>query len=259
MKSALDKKGEEVKSHVKTIRRFEPKFKEAVGDRGSFESQRDQALKAKEKIQKDLHRSEAQVQKLAEEKQQLEKSLRGLMNGGDADVAAAAQRELDLKVAQDKVAALERQVTTTQKDMTFAQSRYQDASDQAFSHKQENESLQLKVADLEVRAGANVVEIRRHNAARTDAQLRRMYEQEKAMRLDREREIDRKNEEMRSYKQRFGGRETRGSSVPRSPRVRQMSSRNTSPVGDNGGTGGNGNGGLGGSLFGPRGSHLREL
>lgn len=258
MKAALDKKDEEVKSHVKTIRRFEPKFKEAVGDRGRFESQRDQALKKNEKLQKELHQSETQAQKLAGEKQQLEESLRGLINGENAGVAAAAQRELDLKVAKDKVAKLERQLQSTQKDMAFAQSRYQDASDEAFSRKQENESLQLKVADLDARATANVVEIRRINGARTNAQLRRMYEQERATRLDREREIDRKNEEMRSYKQRFGGRETRGSSVPRSPRVRQMSSRNTSPVGDNGGNGGS-NGGLAGSLFGPRGSHLRDL
>lgn len=259
LKAALDKKGEEVKSHVRTIRRFGPKYHEAVGDRGKFESQRDQAFKERERIQKELVRSESRVTNLAADKQQLEAALQALTKSEAPDVAAAAQREIDLKAAQDKAALLERQLKSSQDNGSFARARYQDASDQAAALGEENTELKNQIKNLEVRASDNIVEIRRINAQRAEASLRQMYENERRARLDREREIDRKNEEMRNYKARFGGRETRGSSVPRSPRVRQVNSRNTSPVGDNGTNGGNGNGGVGGSLFGPRGAHLRDL
>lgn len=214
--------------------------------------------------------------KLAEEKRDLESKLRELAQSENPDQAAAAQREVALQEAVDKTAAIERQIKTIRADLDYAQSRYQDASDKAAALGEENHELKLQVRGLEARASDNVVQIRKINAARTDARLRQMYEQERAMRQSHEREIDRIKEELRTCKARFGGRETRGSSVPRSPRPsRQMSSRNTSPVGDssnngggggggNGLGGGNGNGGGGGggamaSVFGPRGSHLRDL
>lgn len=259
MKSELDKKDDDVKSYIKTIRRFEPKYYEAIGDRGNFEQQRDQVLKGKERLQKELDRSETQVATLTVEKKELEDRLQELTKADNPDLAAAAQREIDLKAAQEQATHLAHQIKIKEETLSYARSRYQDASDKAGALGKENRELQLQVKDLETRANTNVVEIRRMNTQRMDAKLRQMYEQEKALRLDREREIDRKNEEMRSYKSRFGGRETRGSSVPRSPRVRQVSSRNTSPVGDNGGNGNGGNGGVGGSLLGPRSAHLREL
>lgn len=257
MKAALDKKGEEVKSHVRTIRRFEPKYHDAIGDRGKFESQRDQAFKEREKLQKELVRNENRANNLAADKQQLEAALQELTKSDIPDLAAAAQREIDLKAAQEKAASLERQLKSSQDDGSFARARYQDASDKAAALGEENAELKLEIKDLETRANNNVVEIRRINAQRTNAELRQLYEKERRERLECEKEIDRRTEEMRNYKARFGSRETRGSSVPRSPRVRQMSSRNTSPVGDNGANGGNG--AMGGGLFGPRGAHLRDL
>lgn len=259
MKVQLDKKGEQVQGYAKFVRRFQPRYQEAIGDRGSFEAQRDKAVKEKDRVQKDLDRIQTRVAKLTEEKQELEARLQELAKSDNLSLAAAAQREVDLKASQDKAVALERQIKTIREDLNFAQSRYQDASDKAAALGEENSGLKLRIQDLEVRASDNIVQIRKINAKRIDGQLRQMYDQEKAMRQDREREIDRKNEELRNYKARFGGRETRGSSVPRSPRIRQMSSRNTSPVGDNGGGNGGGNGGPASGVFGPRGSHLRDL
>lgn len=268
---------------MKSIRRLQPKYLEAIGDRGSFELQRDKALKDKDRAQKELDRTQARVTKLSEEKRDLESRLRELATSSDIpDQATAAQREVAYREAVDKAATAERQITLVRADLDFAQSRYQDASDKAAALGEENSELKLQIQGLETRASDNVVAIRKINATRTDARLRAMYDQEKTMRQAHEREIDRIKEELRTCKARFGGRETRGSSVPRSPRpARGMSSRNTSPVADgsnggagagaggggNGGNGlggpaGNGNGGGGGamaSVFGPRGSHLRDL
>lgn len=210
--------------------------------------------------------------KLSEDNKDLASKLQEIARMKDPELAAtaqatAAQREVEYRTAIEKSAKNERQIATIRADLDFAQSRYQDASDKAAELGEENKELKLQVRGLETRASDNVVEIRKINAQRTDARLRQMYDQEKAMRQAHEREIDRIKEELRTCKARFGGRETRGSSVPRSPRPsRQMSSRNTSPVGDGsnsgsgtGNSGGNGNGGGAmASVFGPR-PHLRDL
>lgn len=265
-----------MQGYAKFVRRFQPKYQEAIGDRGSFELERNKAVKDRDRVQKELERTQARVAKLTEERKDLESKLHELAKSEAPDLAAATQRELDLRDAIDKATSVERQNKVLRTDLDFAQSRYQDASDKAAELGKENSELKLRIRDLEVRASENVVQIRKINAARTEARLRQMYEQEKAMRQSHEREIDRVKEELRACKARFGGRETRGSSVPRSPRpTRQMSSRNTSPIGDSnnnggGGSGGNGIGGNGGgngnggggamaSVFGPRGSHLRDL
>lgn len=223
-------------------------------------------FKEKERVQKALEISQAKAIKLSEEKQELVTKLQELASSDNPDTTAAAQRELDLASAREHAAGLEKQLAFHKKDVEYARSRYQDASDKAASLDEDNATLKSRVAELEVKASDNVVKLRGLSveAARKDAL--RLLREERERRQSAERELERKNEELRGYKSRFGGRETRGSSVPRSPRVRQMSSRNTSPVGDNG-NGGNGAGGVGGGVggpgpisgvFGPRSTHLKE-
>lgn len=248
------------------MRRFEPKYKEAIGDRGKFQVERDNALKRAAYLEKQLQRTETKLEQVKSDKQQLEKEqldkLHELSKSDDPEVALAAKTRITEDTLQSTNKALIQKISLKEKEANYANTSYREVSQQMASVSKENAELKLHIRDLETRADANVVEIRRINNARMDDRLRSMYEQEKAMRIDREKEIERKNEEMRNYKARFGGRDTRGSSVPRSPRVRQMSSRNTSPVGDNGGSV-NGNGsngfGVGGTLFGPGRSHLRDL
>lgn len=215
-------------------------------------------FKEKEKIQKALDVSQSKTNKLSEEKHELETKLQELVNSDNPNTTASAQRELDLASARENAATLERQLAFLKKDVEYARSRYQDASDKAASLGEDNTALKSQVAELEKRASDNVVKLRELSAESARRDAWRLYQDEKAQRLSAERELDRKNDELRSYKSRFGGRETRGSSVPRSPRVRQMSSRNTSPVGDNG-NGGNSSGpGPISGVFGPRSTHLKE-
>lgn len=258
LKAALDKKGAELRGWVKTVRSFQPKYQQAIRERNIFEEERNKMFKEKEKIQKSLDISQTRASKLLEEKQELEARLQELASSDNPNTTTAAQREQELVSSRENAANLERQLAFLKKDVEYARSRYQDASDKAASLGEDNTALKSQVAELEKRASDNVIKLRTlsADAARQDAW--RLYQDEKAQRLSAERELDRKNDELRNYKSRFGGRETRGSSVPRSPRVRQMSSRNTSPVGDNG-NGGNGSGpGPISGVFGPRSTHLKE-
>lgn len=243
---------------MKTVKSFQPKYQQAIRERNIFEEERNKLLKEKDKMQKSLDSSQAKATKLSEEKHELEMRLQELANSDNPNTTTAAQRELELASSRENAAALEKQLIFLRKDVEYARSRYQDASDKAASLGEENTTLKSQIAELEKRASDNVVKLRglSVDTARHDAW--RLYQDEKAQRLSAERELDRKNDELRNYKSRFGGRETRGSSVPRSPRVRQVSSRNTSPVGDNG-NGGNGSGpGPISGVFGPRSTHLKE-
>jgi chromosome segregation ATPase len=258
LRAALDKKGAELRGWAKTVRNFQPKYQQAIKERNIFEEERNKMFKEKERIQKALDVSQAKANKLSEEKLELESKLQELASSGSPNTTVAARQVLDLAATREHAAALEKQLAFLKKDVEYARSRYQDASDKAASLGEDNTTLRSRVAELETKASDNVVKLREKSIDAVRADHWRMYMEEKAQRQSAERELDRKNDELRSYKSRFGGRETRGSSVPRSPRVRQMSSRNTSPVGDNG-NGGNGSGpGPISGVFGPRSTHLKE-
>lgn len=270
LKAALDKKGAELRGWVKTVRTFQPKYQQAIRERNIFEEERDKMSKEKERIQKAFELSQSRAAKLSEEKQELVAKLHELASSDDPNTTAAAQRELDLASSRENAAGLEKEVASLRKNVEYARSRYQDASDKAAALGEDNTALKSRVAELEVKASDNAVKLRGLSVDEARGEALRLLREEKERRQGAERELERKNEELRGYKSRFGGRETRGSSVPRSPRVRQMSSRNTSPVGDNG-NGGNGGGGVGsgsgsgsaglGSIsgvFGPRSTHLKE-
>lgn len=254
MQVALNEKGKEVEDYADTVRRFQPKYREATNDRATFETERNRAVKVLGDVEKKLARTMASLETARAEKRQLE-DLHEKIQSTNVDTAQTAAVQLaEHKFAAEKEAAACK-LTAANERIEYVQSSWREASGQVGALRQENTQLQQRVRDLESRAGDNVVAVHRLNNDGMRAQLRAMYDQERRLRGDREREIEHKNEEIRGLKARFGGRETRGSSVPRSPRIRQMGSRNTSPVGD--AAGGNGLGG-GGALFGPRGAHLRD-
>lgn len=262
MQTALNSKGKEVEDYADTVRKFQPKYREAINDRAKFEAERDQAVKVLADVEKKLARTSASLETVTSQKGQLQGLHEKAAQTDDQEAARAAAVQLAERKYDAEKEAAARKLASANDRIEYVQSSYREASSQVGALRQENEQLALRVRELETRAGENVAAA--HVAHKDDAaaQLRTMYEQERGLRADREREIERKNEEIRGLKARFGGRETRGSSVPRSPRIRQMGSRNTSPVGDFGGAGaagaaGNGLGG-GGTLFGPRGAHLRD-
>lgn len=254
LQDALNQKGKEVEDYARFVRKFEPKYREALSDRARFEAERDLAVKQAAESEKKVARVEIKLEKMTLSKQ-LE-DLHERSNSDNPEVAQAAKAQVaehDLKTANE---AAVRKLKLANEQVEHVQNRWRDTSIEAATLRQEVSQLQLRIRDLESRANDNCREINRMNMDGQRRQMLSMYDQEHSMRLDREREIERKNEEIRSLKARFGGRgDTRGSSVPRSPRMRQMSSRNTSPVGD---IGGSGSGGIGTGGLGPRGSHLRD-
>lgn len=224
-----------------------------------MENERDRAQKVLGAAETRLARTVESLKAAKIEKQELMDLHAQAMQSDDKDAAITAAIELaERKFTTELVTEKEayaRKLASANERIEYMQNSYREASSQVGALQAEKDALELRIRDLASRANDNVVTIHRLNVEAQRAQLLAMYEQERGLRLEREKEIERKNEEIRGLKARFGGRETRGSSVPRSPRIRgSMGSRNTSPVGDFGG----GGGGAGNGFLGPRGAHLRE-
>lgn len=133
------------------------------------------------------------------------------------DIALLLTTQAANETLTASMTVLERRFANLQKDFDFTREAYQLASGSATSLTAELADLQSQTADLQRRADGNalrVAEIQR-DAEMTAYQDK--IEQLQAVVKDREMELDRKLEELRLKT--VGRRETRGTSVPRSPRL----------------------------------------
>ena len=271
----------QLRSHEKTIQSIQPKYMEALRDRGTYEKECNAAI---EKEKAATERLEAQQAKIDSLTSKLAEASEALANSSNPDLAKLARSEKERDEALANIEKLEKRVRVTQNDLDYSRKAYQDASNAHSELNQENQELRTKVADLEKRASDNLVRIHEIHAQTEYTAVDRQINELRATLENRERELDRAMTELRLLKN--GRRETRGSSVPRSPRMGVMSPRNrgagggagsrgTSPApfmssdGLGSGAGAGGGGGYGGTpvpgmtYFGPAGNagrwpHLRD-
>lgn len=237
----------QVKSHEKSARKIQPKYMEALRDRGTFEIERDRAVKALEAANARLAASNAAVQELKEKNTALEARLVEATTTaaapGDsaraddgAEPVAAANSTTDAAAHQkpyDRIAALEKKLASATADRDFIGERYQAASSAAAQLGTENAELKGQLEGLAARASENLREVQRIQKSAEADGLRRMLREQGAIARERERELERARDELRLL--RNGRRETRAGSTPRSPRLGVMSPRGGGRAG-NGGT-----------------------
>ncbi|KAJ9143880.1 Citron Rho-interacting kinase [Pleurostoma richardsiae] len=227
LRSELRSQVAQKESNIRTVRKFHPKYMEALRDRGTFEVDRDRARQELKTAQAQLDASNSTITNLKDEKKALEDQLgearAALASSAIPEVAQLAKAEEQLREEEKKVQALEKKLTSQQGDMEYTRKIYQDASSSAASLGVENRELSARVAELEQRASENLLKIHQVDAEGEAAALRRLWEEERAIRQERERDLERAREELRVLKN--GRRETRQTSVPRSPRLGVMSPR----------------------------------
>lgn len=228
IREELKSQAMQLRSHERTVKKIQPKYMEALRDRGTFEIQRDTAVQQSKAMQTQLETSKATVANLKEEKKALEAKLgeatAALANSSIPEVARLAQAEEQVKEEQKKSKSLEKRLASIQNDVDYMRNAYQTASNQAASLGAENTQLTDRIKELEKLASENLVKVHQINAQLEGRQYRHMWEDETALRRERERELERVREELRVLKN--GRRETRQASVPRSPRLGMMSPRN---------------------------------
>ncbi|KAI2615937.1 hypothetical protein GGR54DRAFT_611589 [Hypoxylon sp. NC1633] len=215
-----DRSQRELDGHISTVNVLQSKYMAALKDRGVYE---DEYNKAKEELKAAIDSLETAGEKNddleaenAELREKLSQAKESLLSSANPRVVKMAQLEKNLEDCKNKVKMLEKKVTLANSDMEFAKSRYQDASQSAAELGAERLVMQQRVEDLTRRADENVVKVNKIYAASETKELLRMLEEQKSIVRDRDAELGRLRDELRTLKESRRG--TRQSSVPRSPR-----------------------------------------
>jgi len=247
--------------HVTSIQKIQTRFMEATRDRGIFESECKKAQQEAEKLRSSLEgsRQEASVwrEKNRELTEKLKEANKSLDTGANPELARVSRLESDLSNAREALEKAGRRAQSANETAEYSKDVYQEASRTVLELRNENTSLIKKLAELQGRASDNVVAVNKLQAANESKTLLRMIDEQKSIVRDREIEIGRLREELRH---RSGRRETRQSSVPRSPRILPGQSAATSSVlmsparGQSRASGGSGGAFTGASLASSRGT-----
>ncbi|KAL7913816.1 hypothetical protein GGI35DRAFT_438672 [Trichoderma velutinum] len=216
--SSLEKR---VKEYERTTHRVYEAKRAALQDRSRFEAERQkmeaamqsaaiQSEKEAEKAKKTIMELEATVARLTEDP-----------NASDPQDTPLAKTEKLLHDAQTKVSVLEKRLENAHKDTDYIRNLYQDAGSTASGLKSENNQLRSQNEELAKKASENSVKIHEIQERDTINIFVAQVAELKLQIQQRERELDLANEELRQLKN--GRRETRQSSVPRSPRMGMLS------------------------------------
>lgn len=117
---------------------------------------------------------------------------------------------------------VKKQVEAMERELDYTREAYQTASQAASDLGNENRELATRNKDLEHRASDNLRRIHEASGQAQVAEYLRVQDELEVQMREREAEIERLREDIKAMKMR---RETRQSSVPRSPRMGVMSPR----------------------------------
>lgn len=218
--SGLDKR---IKEYERTTHKVYESQRVALQDRSRFEMEKrkieaamqsatEQSQKEAEKAKKRILELEATVARLTEDP-----------NASDPQDTPLAKTEKLLEEAQAKIAVLEKRLENAREDADYIRNLYQDAASTASGLKSENTQLRSQNEDLGKKAAENSVRIHEIQERNTVQIYLDQIAEHRVQIREREFELDRAREELRQLKN--GRRETRQSSVPRSPRMGMMSPR----------------------------------
>jgi chromosome segregation ATPase len=203
------------------MKTLQPKFQQAMVDSSKFRAERDAALSQATTLNQIIEKRVADNVKLREEKAslliELTEARTALSNSTVPDLAKLGEAQDQVRAITAEKERLEKRVTSMQREVEFTRDSYQKAS--SYSSELSNEINELRAENdtLKRKATENILriaEIQRNNEAKEQAA--RIDELEALLR-DREMELHKKYEELKIKTN--GRRETRGTSVPRSPRI----------------------------------------
>lgn len=229
-------------SWEKTMKRFEPKYLEALNDRKKFEKEAKEAIKqagkkAKE-VEEQLETRKAEVESLQEKVRVLESDLsnatNALQNSSIPEVAKLAQLEQDLKEERAKAEVIKSKAAKLEEHAEYLRQRHQDSSSEYSLRERQITELQQEIAQLKQRDTNNALKIQQIHAKNEFNIMTKQINEQKAIIQDRERELERVKEELRALKS--NRRETRsprpgGVMSPRPSRsATAAGSRGTSPA-----------------------------
>ena len=210
-----------VQDLTKTIQNVQPKYRQAIADKSKAQAERDVAQTQVIKLDQVNNGRIEEIANLKEEKTSLE---RQLTVAQDALRKSSVPGAAKLGQAQDQIRELladkerlEKRVASVQGNFDFTRDAYQKASSHVTELNSEINDLKEENVVLRRQASENRVRISEIQRASEARQREERIEELEALLKDRERELAKKSEELKIKTN--GRRETRGTSVPRSPRL----------------------------------------
>ncbi|KAF7959823.1 hypothetical protein EAE96_001428 [Botrytis aclada] len=210
-----------------SIKRIQPKFQRALDERARFEHESAQAMKRLSEYEKKLEIQGSAAAKLREENASLKAELavaqKSLAASVVPSVAELQKTKDELRDAQAEIERLKKNYTSAEKRADYATSLYQEHSQQNHEMRNQLEALQSERKGLQSEASAARVEIQKVNHDGIIQQQLDTINELKREVAERERMLESVSRQLESYQN--GRRTTRGTSVPRSPRMNNMSPR----------------------------------
>lgn len=225
-KSVIEGLEKRVKEYERTSGKIYKSYRSALQDRAKYEAGAKAAeaalQKAKDQAQKDSDKFQS---KAAEYEARIARLTEAPEGSGESPLATS---ESLLKESQDKAKSLEERVKLAQKEAEYARALYQDGSSAAGAMRGEINDLRKQNEELQQKSTDSLTAVHKTNAEMTTKEYLAQIKALKSEVQEREAEVDRIRDELRQLKSR---RETRQSSVPRSPRMAMMSPRPGRPYG----------------------------
>ncbi|KAF5652174.1 hypothetical protein F25303_3545 [Fusarium sp. NRRL 25303] len=230
LKSHISRLDKELKDHRKTLSKIESSNRAALQDRTVAERERLRtegvAAAAAKVAQKEKEKQQHRIDEL--------ESVIARLNQNPE----TAKREEALSEVKEQLQLSESRRTSALNDVDFMKSRYQDVDAQALRLANENKALKIQNEELEQKASENLRAIHAQNVAMERQELLGRIAGLQAQLQQRDAELYNANQRLASVS---NGRNTRGGSMPRSPRVPSgmsprpraafSASRGTSPIG----------------------------
>ncbi|KAH6689555.1 hypothetical protein F5X68DRAFT_203907 [Plectosphaerella plurivora] len=219
MRKQITRMSTQIKSHDKSTNTIQRRLMEALLERAT-------ALDTAKKAEEQAQAMAADLQKSADNYVALESKYNSLMDAHgseDKTFALLTSTEKKLGEAEAKISSLEQKLKSKDSELEYVRDTFQTERQASSQTMRENEELRTQVTKLRAEQSANRVKIQQINATNNTTELARLVTEAQIIARDREMELDRVKEELRLVKN--GRRETRGASVPRSPRMGMMSPR----------------------------------
>ncbi|KAI1438704.1 hypothetical protein GGR50DRAFT_637433 [Xylaria sp. CBS 124048] len=219
-----DRAQTECNGYVSSINKIQTRYMDALRERGIFEAECKVAQEQASILGNSLDSCRTEIATLKVTRTELEKKLAeandALLHSSNPELVKMAELEKALKIANKEVQRLEKNMVVMQSDTDYSKNLYNEASKRAAELSAENRSHEKKIQELQRLVEGNILEVNKVQSRNEVRILAQQIKEQRSLVREREAELNRIKEELRMVKN--GRRETRQSSVPRSPRLSSL-------------------------------------
>ncbi len=209
-----------------------PKYQEALNDRGKFEHDMKRALESEAHMRKQRDARESELTKLREQKAAVDAELAearlALATSAIPEVAERQNLKNEVERISGELDRTQKRSKSMQQEVEYMRTQYQNSSNAAVDAVAELRTANEKIAKLTEQADSNRVQIHEIQQNSESAQHLRTIKELRTQKEILEAELEKKDGELKAILN--GRRATRGTSVPRSPRMGSAMSPGPRPI-----------------------------